>query len=509
MTTKDAIRWLGQLQTPNGEGAGKALQVFPWERRVIRQLLEGEESTVLVSLPRENGKSTMCAMAVSLMLGTDAFGANIRGAVVAPRKTTAGITLDQVSAMLQIPGRGRSPDYSRARFNEKYTIRGRALDNEVLSVSDDHAAGMGFIPALVILDEIGFYSRPRETLETWQRSLGKLGGKLLCVGTRPADVSSPFHQLLEDPPGDTKVFLWSHADRETALTMKAAASCNPSWRYFPKVRSTIKAELARARKDEAEIPGFLAYRLNMPVDVSAAAVVVTPAAWKRSEVEAEDDLPAPFGELVIGVDLSGGDSFSAVVAYWPATGRLEGFLACTASRSIEDRDKRDRAAGWYIRAHEAGDLIQFDGHATDVDKLLEEAMDRYGYPDQVIGDRYKSADLIDACVDAGIPEPEIVRMMPLEKAELLQGFRDRVGDGKVAVVKSEIWRRSLANARIENGTGAAAKLEMLTRNKARRSRDDLVAAAILAVGRRQDVEEGLVVEPGGFLEPMDGVMSTL
>lgn len=506
MRPADAIQWMvGSLVIPNGEGEGGPFRPLQWQKRVLKALLEGEQRIVIVTCPRAQGKTSWAAACLALALSTDAFGLNSKIIVVSPRRNQSSVTLDQVSAMLQIPPRGRHPDYSKSKYGEVYRIRSRETGNEIEVRTDQHDAGQGAIPAFTYIDELGFLSDPSGTLDSYRQALGKLRqGRLLAAGTKPApDPDNPFTKMITNPPRDTKVFSWGHDNEDTALTMRAVERCSPSLSAFPYLKKVIKDELVRARADETEAIAFKVYRLNMSLAL-VDSVVVSPEAWAK----VEGDLPDPDGPLVYGVDLAGGDSFSSVVGYWPMTGRLEGLLACTAGRSIEDRDKHDRAGGWYTRMHGRGELFEFDTHDTDVDRLLEESINRFGYPDSVVGDRYKSHALTDACLALGIPEPEIVRMMPLEKAELLSTFRAAVGDKRVAVLKSELWRRSLANARVEAGSGAASKLEMLTRNKSRRQRDDLVAAALLAVGRRQEVEEGLILEPG-LLTPMTDVLEPM
>ena len=68
------------------------------------------------------------------------------------------------------------------------------------------------------------------------------------------------------------------------------------------------------------LQSFKSLRLNMGISDTVSGVLLEADIWESIEGEAERD-----GEYVLGLDLGGSTAQSAAAAWWPRTGRLEGF----------------------------------------------------------------------------------------------------------------------------------------------------------------------------------------
>ena len=67
--------------------------------------------------------------------------------------------------------------------------------------------------------------------------------------------------------------------------------------------------------------------------------------------------------MSFGIDLGGTAAFSACAAFWPRTGRLEGFVACGTRPELSERALADGVAGVYEAMRDAGELVQIGGRS--------------------------------------------------------------------------------------------------------------------------------------------------
>ena len=93
---------------------------------------------------------------------------------------------------------------------------------------------------------------------------------------------------------------------------------------FPDIE-VLRAEARIARNDVQELAAFRALGLNQGTSDTQQSFLIDPDAWKEAEVV---ELPPAKGRYSLGLDLGGVAAFSAAAAYWPDTGRLEGFQCC-------------------------------------------------------------------------------------------------------------------------------------------------------------------------------------
>ena len=135
---------------------------------------------------------------------------------------------------------------------------------------------------------------------------------------------------------------------------------------------------------------------------------------------------------------------------------------------------------------------------SDVRELLTEALERWGTPAGVVADRFKKAELIGHLNALDLDVDLVIRGMGFKDgAEDVRGFQLAALDGHLTPVKSLLLRASMSEARLVGDVAGNWKLAKGSEGGRRsRAKDDVVAAAILAVavGRREaDVSTGAPV----------------
>ena len=129
--------------------------------------------------------------------------------------------------------------------------------------------------------------------------------------------------------------------------------------------------------------------------------------------------------------------------------------------------------------HARGELMVAGLRVSDVPSLLDEALTRWGRPAAVVADRWREAELREACETIGFPPASLVTrgMGFRDGGEDTRRFRGACLGGRVTPAASLLLRSAVGEARVVTDPAGNAKL-----SKARqRARDDAAAAAILAV----------------------------
>ena len=263
--------------------------------------------------------------------------------------------------------------------------------------------------------------------------------------------------------------------------------------YLPSLRAKIKEEAAAARRDGVVLQSFKSLRLNMGLSDVLQGLLLDAEVWESIEGDA-----GRVGEYVLGLDLGASTSQSAAAAYWPATGRLEGFAMFPEHPSLADRALADNAGILYSQCAQRGELLQAGNMVSDIGELLSEALDRWGRPAAIAADRYKKAELIGHLNGLAFPNAALVLRGQgwLDGAQDVRAFQLAALDGHVTPVKSLLFRASMAEARLVGDVAGNWKLARGSAGGRRsKGKDDVIAAAILcvAVGRRG--HEGRATSP--------------
>ena len=232
------------------------------------------------------------------------------------------------------------------------------------------------------------------------------------------------------------------------------------------------------------LQSFKSLWLNMGLSDVLQGTLLEAHVWESIEGEAERE-----GPYVLGLDLGSSTSQSAACAYYPETGRLEGFAMFPEQSSLADRAQADNVGVLYSQCAQRGELLQAGLMVSDISELLSEALDRWGRPAAIAADRFKKAELVGHLVSLSYPDAALVLrgMGWHDGAEDVRGFQLAALGGQVTPVKSLILRASMGEARVVSDVAGNWKLARGSAGGRRsKAKDDVVAAAILAVavGRR-------------------------
>ena len=163
---------------------------------------------------------------------------------------------------------------------------------------------------------------------------------------------------------------------------------------------------------------------------------------------------------------------------------------------LATRATNDGAGNLYLECHRRGELLLAGDMVSDVGALLSEALERWGTPAAIAADRFKKAELIGHLNALDFPTADLVLrgMGWRDGAEDVRGFQLAALGGHLVPVKSLLLRASMSESRLVGDVAGNWKLAKGSEGGRRsRAKDDVVAAAILAVavGRRgSDVSTG-------------------
>ena len=482
---------VAKLSVTQGEGAGAAFRVLPWERRFVKGFLRPDVREAALSVGRGNGKTCLtAAIAVAALVGP-LRRPRSETVIVASSFQQARIAFEHVRAFL-----GPALTRERTRFRVQdgthvAAIEDRETGCRVRALGSDPRRAHGLAPVLVLADEPAQW--PPSTSEAMKAalitSLGKVkGGRFVALGTMPADPLHWFSKMFE--PGGAG-YAQRHAARPDDPPFRLATwrKANPSLSIMPSLRETIAGEAQQAARDPATAAAFRALRLNLGESDVAQAMLIEAGLWESLEGDA---LPFGTGRIVFGVDLGGAAALSALVAFDAASGRLDGLAFAGDDPPLLERGVGDGVGRMYAEMAAEGRLVTVPGRVVPPAALLTEGLRRFGRPARIVSDRWREAELRDGLQAAGFPPADLVTrgMGWRDGAADVRAFQRVCLQGAVVPVRSLLMRAAMAEARTVSDAAANFKLAKGTEGgRRRRARDDVAAAAILAVAEGARMRE--------------------
>ncbi len=242
-------------------------------------------------------------------------------------------------------------------------------------------------PVLVLADEPAQW--PESTGERMVSALRTAAGKqphsrFVALSTRPADPEHWFAKALDG--GADYGQCHAAGPDDPMFQRRTWAKANPSLGHMPDLEAAIRAEAAQARRDPSLLAALGALRLNLGTEDAEVKTLLGTRLWQEIEGEAER-----VGPVVWGVDLGTSAAQSAIVGYWPETGRLECFAAFPAEPSLADRGLRDGVGRLYSECSRRGELLTLGQRSADIFALLQAALERFGRPSRIAGGRRNCA----------------------------------------------------------------------------------------------------------------------
>ena len=477
----------------DGDLIGSPFRCLPYQRRFLRGAFQSGVLRAGCSLARGGGKTGL-ASALALDSIRPAGVLHREGGetiVIASAFPQAKICFDAVRTSLELMG--EDGEYRIRDQQNLADIQHKETKARLRVAGADNRRAHGWRVNLVIGDEPAQWGPRGELLAAAIRTaLGKRkGARAIFIGTRPASDSHFFARLLAED--DPSVYAQVHAASadDPPFSVKTWRKANPALGYGLPDMETLRAEARLAKRDPAELATWRSLRLNQGTSEVESRMLIDALVWRGIET---DILPAREGPFALGIDLGGTAAFSAAAAYWPRTGRLEGFVSCGTDPELSQRALADGVSGVYEAMRDAGELVQLGGRVVPVGPFLAEAVRRYGRPQAIAADRWRAGELEDGVREAGLslPEPTWRGQGWRDGAQDVRSFRAAVLEGRVAAPVSLAMRAAFAEAKVVADSAANEKLAKAGEGQhRRRGRDDLAAAIVQAVaeGQRREASQ--------------------
>ena len=314
--------------------------------------------------------------------------------IVASSFSQARIAFDHVKAFLYPVINAAPHDWSVQDSANVAKITHKPSGATLKAIGSDPRRAMGLAPVLVLADEPSSWESGKSDrmLAALQTSLGKSpNARLIALGTQPASSEHWFSRWI----AGSADYSQCHAatDKDKPFQKRTWIKANPSLPHMPHLEAAYKADARQAKVDDSALQMFKSLRLNMGISDVRHAVVLNADTWRQCET---DNLPAPMGKSIFGVDLGSGSAMSAIAVFEPISGRLEVIAAFPNVPSLQERGNKDGVGDLYDRMAQRGELVTVGSRTVDVTELVEIAVAAFGIPDRVVCDRWRIAELTDA-----------------------------------------------------------------------------------------------------------------
>lgn len=410
------------LIVPEGADVGKPVVLREWQRDIIRQIYDTPTRQAIVSMPRKQGKTALCAMLVLVHVVGPEAQRNAQIYSAAQSRHQAGIVHELAANMARMSRELSDPnmvvvrDHAKEIYSPLTGVRYRALAAEATTT-------YGLSPALVIHDELGQVRGPRSELyDALETAMGAHPHPLSIVISTQAPTSADLlSQLIDyaktgaDPV--TKLIFFGAPDDAPLDDPATWAKANPALGDFLNA-----AEIAKLAEKAGKMPAFESTFRNLHLNqrVSAVAQLFSASVWEANG--AEPDMAAfANGPVYGGLDLSARQDLTALVllaegprGYWNVWPHF-----WTPVDTLDERAARDRAP--YDLWAKNSQLTAVPGVSVDygfVAHRLAQLRKQVNFR-TILFDRWRIEELKAALQAQGVIN------LPLE--ECGQGYRDMAG----------------------------------------------------------------------------------
>ena len=454
------------LKVPAGHPAVGSPMVLPdFAIDFLRAGWDAHESAL--SIARKNGKSAICAVLALGFLAGPLRRPGWRGAVASVSKEKAAELRTQIEAIAlasDLPGlRFRRAPYPGIVQSGNGTL-------EILS--SDRTAGHSSSFDLVIVDETGLMpERSRDLLAGLRSSVSAKGGRTLHISIRG---DSPLYgEILLNPAVVSRVYM---APDGCALDDEQAwMAANPGLGGI-KQRGYMRAEVERIRGAPGDENSFRAYDLNQRLDPTRE-MICSPDDLRGCFV---DELPPRSGPCFVGFDFGEATSATAAAAIWPATGRVETWMAFGEKPPIAERGKRDDAP--YPAMVDRGELRLYPGRVVHPDRFLSDVQADLAAcrVRAAAADSYKDSEIRDFLDRAAVRWPIDLRRVGAGKdgGRDVRSLQRLVLNGKLRMLPNLSLVTAVSKSIIRRDPNGNPGLDKSTS----RGRIDVLSAAVIAGG---------------------------
>ena len=348
---REPIGFINSLTHTKGAFAGQTFNLRPWQRRIMRQVFKKQPDgrrqyrTVLLMLPRKNGKSELAAaVAVYGLLAAGEAGAEVYSA--ATDREQAGLVFGVAAQMIR-----NDPTLNQSCYivDSQKRIVHEDSGSVYRAISAEAYSKHGFNASLVVYDEL-HAARSRNLYDVLSTSMGGRENPLmLIISTAGYDRHSILWELyahaqkVQENPALDPTFLpiLYEAPPEADWTSeKVWKQANPALGDFRSLEE-MRIACARAKEIPAQENVFRRLYLNQWTEQASRWIAMTD--WDACQ--APIDQAALRGhKCYVGLDLSSTEDLTAMVAVFPdAAGGFDVLTQCfVPSDRIRERGLRDR-----------------------------------------------------------------------------------------------------------------------------------------------------------------------
>lgn len=424
---------------------------------------------------RKNAKSTILAAYLLARLAGPLRTAGYRAGIASVDKLKA----NELKA--QMEGIAKASQLDGLRFlRSPAPGRVESPTGTVDILSADKSAGhaSGFDDALI--DELGLLSeRDRALVNGLRTSTSAKDGRFLAISIMG---DAPFPREMIKRQGDRATVVHLYQAPEDCMLDDRAAwhAANPGLSCGIKSMSYMADEARRVLATPSDQAHFRAFDLNQPQS-PAREMICSLADWKSCVVPA-DDLPERDGKVIVGFDLGGSTSMTALVALWPGTGRLEAWGAFPAVPDLAIRAESDNTP--YLDMLERGELAIYGGRVTPVAVFLKNCAARLaGQRIMLAGaDRYRRAEGLEALESAGLRWPIVWRgtgaHAHADGSHDVRAFQKRVLTKGLRTAESLLLASAVRESAVRRDPAGNPALD----KHRERGRIDALSAAVIATG---------------------------
>lgn len=343
------VAWINRLTHTKGTFAGQPFHLRGWQERIIRQLFEVNAGgrrryrTMLLMLPRKNGKSEICAaLALDGLLNDDERGAEVYSA--AADRDQASIVFNVAAAMIR-----NDQELSRqCDIHESHKrILHRKSGSVYRAISAESYSKHGFNASRIVYDEL--HAAPSRDL--WDVLVSSVGARdqplMIAISTAGYDRHSILWEIYqhakkvaENPALDPSFLpIIYEAPPEADWTDEDVwTTCNPALGDFRSLEE-MRIAAARAAQIPAQQNSFRRLYLNQWTE--SATRWLSLEAWDACQGE---QAPLEHQTCYVGVDLSTTTDLTALVGVFPIAGGgydVKAEFFCPEAR-LKERVTRDR-----------------------------------------------------------------------------------------------------------------------------------------------------------------------
>ena len=470
--------WAAQtLLVPSGPLRGQPFALGGWQQDFLSAATAEGVREAGLSVARKNGKSGLIAALLLAYLCGPLNAPQWRGIVVSLTGGLAAELRDAIAATADISGLAglltvrRSPPPG--------SIEG--VDGARLTIlASDKATGHALGADLAVIDEAGLIQESLRDL--WGAVLSSTSGRdgrLLAISIRG---DGPMFSEMA-ARAETAAVHWTEfaAPDDCALDDESAwEAANPGLADGIKSRGYMRDSSAKAIQIPADAASFRAYDLNQPRRPSDEMLCQVDE-WVACETET---LPDRAGPCVVGFDIGGSSSLTALAVFWPDTGRLEAWAACGDTPDLLERSRADGVGDVYVRMADRGELTTYPGRVTPAPLFLADCAARLE-GERVIAagaDRYRRAEVTDALNAAGIRWPMEWRgqgaSATADGSHDIRAMQRLVISNRLRVPVSLVLRSAIQESVIRRDSAGNPALD----KRRVKGRIDALSAAVIAAG---------------------------